>query len=921
MKTQTIYRLAFFLRFILGVLTIAILTESRIEAGQNGSGEQTILETASPEALKEIDRLSEVANKKNAVKVIIGFKTNAQPLSARTAREEMQAQSEIAQTREAILDSLASSRFSNIKKFNSIPFVALEVDSDGLNELLANPAITSLEEDKLFKPVLDSSVPTIDGDLAWEQGFTGLGQTVAIIDTGIERTHDFLSGKLVSEACYSTTYSSYKSTSFCPGGVSESTILGAGSNCPSYINGCEHGTHVAGIAVGYSPTLKGVAYNANLISIQVYSRFDNTSVCGSSVPCIAAYMSDILKGLTRVYELRNAYSIASANLSLGAGLYSSFCDSSNTAFKTMIDNLASVGIATVIASGNNSAKTQISSPACISSAISVGSTTDDDQISYFSNVASFLDLLAPGSFITSSVLNNSFNTFQGTSMSAPHVSGAWAVIKEKAPTATVSQVLNAFRATGQSVDDARLGGVITDMKRIDLDNALTLFDVTLGDALDNTALDWKTISDKIWYGQRVVFYYDADAARSGKISDNQTSTLETTVSGPGVLSFYWKVSSEPNYDYLGFYIDGKTKTKISGNIDWRKQTYTIPYGTHTLAWKYSKDKSVASWSDTGWLDQVVYTQAIANSNIIVAADFDKRYGLWTWNETNGWQKAHKSPTLSLGGVNQHGIENLPNSADAYALIASFSSFNGIWKWTGSETWSNLSNRSASSIVKGNFDGVKDVDLIAGLANNLGTWSKTDSAGWQKIHTLSTKALASANLDGVGNDDIIASFSRTGGLWTMTDTQGWNKINKNNPLLFVTADMDGNEFDDIVVCFNMVNGLWIRYDSNQLEKIHDSTPRVIAAGNLDGTGYDDLVIGFAPHGGLWTWTDAQGWKKIHKGTANAIATANLDNVGNDDLIVSFVDGSGLWVYTDVLQWQKLHPSYATKLAVLLSGSGI
>ena len=75
------------------------------------------------------------------------------------------------------------------------------------------------------------------------------------------------------------------------------------------------------------------------------------------------------------------------NLSLGGGVFTSPCDTAP--HRPIIDNLRSVGIATVIAAGNNSSTFGISEPACISSAVSVGATTKNDLVAFYSNVASF----------------------------------------------------------------------------------------------------------------------------------------------------------------------------------------------------------------------------------------------------------------------------------------------------------------------------------------------------------------------------------------------------------------------------------------------------------------------------------------------------------------------------------------------------
>ena len=95
------------------------------------------------------------------------------------------------------------------------------------------------------------------------------------------------------------------------------------------------------------------------------------------------------------------------------------------------------------------------------------------------------------------------------------------------------------------------------------------------------------------------------AAESGAISAGQESTLQTTVSGPGVLGFWWKVSSGTNSGLFTFSIDAVTNAVISGEVDWRLETFSVPVGLHTLKWTYAKSASRSGAGlDAAWLDQV-----------------------------------------------------------------------------------------------------------------------------------------------------------------------------------------------------------------------------------------------------------------------------------------------------------------------------
>ena len=124
----------------------------------------------------------------------------------------------------------------------------------------------------------------------------------------------------------------------------------------------------------------------------------------------------------------------------------------------------------------------------------------------------------------------------------------------------------------------------------------------------DTRLRFTTGGSADWFSQTTTFYNDGDAAQSGDISGGQESWMQTTVSGAGTVKFYWKVSSEEDFDFLKFYIDGSSQDRISGSVDWHQMTYTISTsGSHVLEWRYVKDRSRgrgSDCSDCGWVDKV-----------------------------------------------------------------------------------------------------------------------------------------------------------------------------------------------------------------------------------------------------------------------------------------------------------------------------
>jgi len=458
-------------------------------------------------------RLIAKASREGPQRVIVGLDAGFIPEGKLSKSSRASQRGDISARQDTLMAGLAAWHAIELRRFQFIPFMVLQADARALERLATLPIVASLEADRAERPVMDSSNEVIGSPVAWGLGYDGDGWAVAVLDTGVDKTHPFFATRsnVVSEACYSSTDQGEKATTVCPDGQEVSTATGSGVNCPLEIDGCDHGTHVAGSVAGNDdrgPNY-GVARAADIIAIQVFASFDDDPSCaGSSTLCALSFPSDQVAALERVYSLRNEFNIAAVNMSLGGGNYTdeAECDSDHSSRKAAIDNLRSVGIATVVASGNSNSRDSISTPACISSAVSVGATTDSDQISSFSNVADFLDLLAPGSAITSSVPGGGLASWQGTSMAAPHVAGAWAVLRQKSPESDVAAILAALRDTGTSVDDNRSNGTVTDMRRINVDLALDAFgqklpeiETTLaaGSTLDFGELEIGTVSDAI----------------------------------------------------------------------------------------------------------------------------------------------------------------------------------------------------------------------------------------------------------------------------------------------------------------------------------------------------------------------------------------------------------------------------------------
>lgn len=160
-------------------------------------------------------------------------------------------------------------------------------------------------------------------------------------------------------------------------------------------------------------------------------------------------------------------------------------------------------------------------------------------------------------------------------------------------------------------------------------------------------------------------YEGSYAAVSGAISHNQSSQLSLTlqIAEAGEISFYRKVSSENNWDWLEFYVDGQLKERWSGERDWTRVAYPVAAGQRTFLWKYVKDVSVSTGADKGWIDLVIFPRLSTPVSIITEtlpdAWVDRSYeqqleavggsGTLTWSDLNG-DLAGTGLTLSGAGM-------------------------------------------------------------------------------------------------------------------------------------------------------------------------------------------------------------------------------------------------------------------------------
>lgn len=346
-----------------------------------------------------------------------------------------------------VKDELPDNEFEVIKDYSHLPMMFIRLKTNNSLSILAkNPSVVRLYQNQQRKLFLEESLLLINQPQVASIGLSGKGTTVAILDTGADYTLPAFGSCSAPNSPPET----------CKVIHAQDFAFDDGQ-----LDAHGHGTNVAGIVVGVAPDTR----------LAVLDVFDGQ----------LAWDVDIISAINWCIANKSNLNIVAMNLSFGSGGYTSPCHSDS--LSTPITEARSAGILSSIASGNDGFKNKISSPACIPSAISVGAvydgnvgiknwsvcvdfTTFADKVACFSNSASFLSILAPGS-----VINAAGRSMSGTSQAAPHISGAIAVLRGEGvfPFDTLDKTISRMTDTGMPVFDRRNGFT---KPRIDLLSAI-----------------------------------------------------------------------------------------------------------------------------------------------------------------------------------------------------------------------------------------------------------------------------------------------------------------------------------------------------------------------------------------------------------------------------------------------------------------
>ncbi|MHA1287509.1 MAG: S8 family peptidase [Candidatus Thorarchaeota archaeon] len=275
-----------------------------------------------------------------------------------------------------------------------------------IRQLVKENHVKGVYLNKKVWALLDDSIPMIEADKVWEDGVTGKGVKVCIVDTGVGPHSDLK--PLTAQWDFV-------------------------NNDNDATDDHGHGTHVAGIVASQDATYKGVAPDASLMAAKVLDASGSGSY------------DDVIAGIEWCHD--NGADVVS--ISLGGQAYKSNCDSNILA--QTVNQVVSDGVVVSVAAGNDGTD-GLTTPACASGAIAVGAVDKNGNVPWWSSRGEEMDIAAPGVDITSLYLNNGLTTMSGTSMACPHVSGVSALLLSAKPTLTVDEVKTALYTTATAVN-------------------------------------------------------------------------------------------------------------------------------------------------------------------------------------------------------------------------------------------------------------------------------------------------------------------------------------------------------------------------------------------------------------------------------------------------------------------------------------
>jgi subtilisin family serine protease len=602
----------------------------------------------------------------------------------------------------------------------------IETTEEELQKLEENPLI-HIEEQRVFYTALDVSVPQIGGDTV--QNYTldnnylnGTGQTVCIIDTGVNYSHNAFGG------CYGNNNAS-----------SNCTIIGGydfvnDDTDPMDDNG--HGTHVAGIVASQDTTYKGVAPGTKIIAIKA---LDN----GGS-----GYTSDIVAGIDWCVNNATTFNISVISMSLSdCTNWTTTCDtdsSYNTTWVPAVDAAAAANITILSAAGNGPYGGCVGQPitptggpggpACLSNVTAIGGVNDSDIPYPNWQRGNLFELLAPGYLIRSTIYTGGFGLNSGTSMATPHVAGAAAIIhqvyqSQEGTSISRTDLETLFNNTGLIINDT--AGTNNNYTRININEAVLSIDstpptITLtnpsnasGTVNPNQTLtcnltDWQLANNTLYVWNE-----------TGTIIQNQTEETTGTTNSTSVNlnnvnlgTYYWNCEGTDNNNNQQFYTTNNTLivAEVLSDLNSPNNNFQTAQTNNNFTCSHNTSSSTTLTNTTFYLwnatNNLIYNETTTIGGTTNSTTFTYNFtttGNYTWN-----CKTENNNTTTTLATNNYTIR-FDNSAP---IISSISASEAETSITISWTTNENSNESITGELTGSDSSFSTSHSIAinGLAD-------------------------------------------------------------------------------------------------------------------------------------------------------------------------------------------------------------
>ncbi len=215
-----------------------------------------------------------------------------------------------------------------------------------------------------------------------------------------------------------------------------------------------------------------------------------------------------------------------------------------------------------------------------------------------------------------SIVLNSNATFTVQATGSPPITYQWQFNSTNIPGATdtslvLTNVQPAYQGNYAAVLSNAFGAALSS------NAVLTVVDLTdLAQVLGATNLTFTNVGSTPWFGETTVTHDGVAAVQSSAVNDPQTSTLQTTVTGPGTLSFWWQISA-PVFNSVEFQFGGITQVAIFGNTSWTQQVIYLGDGVQTLQWNYFINSFPMSPDYAGWVAQITFTPGTTSPSVVV----------------------------------------------------------------------------------------------------------------------------------------------------------------------------------------------------------------------------------------------------------------------------------------------------------------